>query len=67
MPEEKKEVKTFITNYLCDVCGRGCLVPNGFVRDCFPEEYCHKCRECGAETFISGCQYPIVTYALLEN
>lgn len=58
MPIERYEVKTFIVDFKCDVCGKGYFRLTGQVLATYPPQYPHKCNFCGAETDVIGHTYP---------
>ncbi len=58
MSEVRSEVRTYITNYVCDDCGTGEMNPNGVVTELTLYE--HICANCGAKATFPV-QYPYLT------
>jgi len=56
--EEKKEVKTFVVNYICDECGKGKMVPTaGIYLTSNPPQWPHECTHCNNTKTFRIC-YP---------
>ena len=45
--EIKTEVKTFLVKMICDKCGEGEMIFNGFTKTSNPPWHVHKCNKCG--------------------
>lgn len=57
MPETRREVKTYLVDYVCDKCHDGFMEQTGKVLCINPPRYTHKCNKCGdKKTFIT--RYP---------
>lgn len=61
MPEEKKVLKTFEIDYICDRCGVGKMRNDGCCFPTSPPQCPHKCTNCGAEKTFN-CNYPKIVY-----
>jgi transcription elongation factor Elf1 len=64
MPELRSRVTTYLTDYTCDKCGAGQLLPTGkVVTEVEPPRYTHMCSNCLVEKEFE-IQYP---YLLREK
>ena len=62
--EIKKEAKTILVNYECDVCGE-LMKSTGSVKLVFPPLYEHRCPKCGEEINLDK-SYPTTEYEELK-
>lgn len=60
MPEDKKEVKTFIVDMICEDCHKGFIEYTGSVKCCYPPLYEHACTNCGKNKDLKK-RYPITS------
>ena len=58
---QKKEVRVFKTNLLCEECG-GIMLPMGGCLCSSPPQYPHACQDCGSQINVRGETYPKITY-----
>jgi hypothetical protein len=61
MPEEKKPLKSFSIDYICDVCGKGHMRPTGVVYERMPPLFVHECDKCGQGMNLDH-HYPYVRH-----
>jgi len=61
MPEQKREVKTFVVDMRCDQCEKGNMHPTGEVKTSYPPLYVHICNVCGYNKLYTQ-HYPRVEY-----
>ena len=57
MAEQKKEVKTYIVDYICDECGVGKMRNSGMSHVTHPKQYPHSCTNCYYQKTFN-CVYP---------
>ena len=69
MPEETKEVKTFMVYYKCDVCKIGYMQPTGLMLQSMPPQFPHKCdnKDCDHHENFTGLKYPRKYYQEVTN
>lgn len=68
MSEERREVKTFEVDMICDKCGKGFMRPAGnIVLATYPIQYPHECTNCGNRENYTK-KYPYTEYEeYIEN
>ena len=57
MPETRREVKTYLINYICDECGDGFMEPTGKMLLTNQPGFPHQCNKCEARETFSD-KYP---------
>ena len=65
MPEIKKPVKSIRIDYMCDVCKKGYMSPNGELLTMDPPHYWHKCKSCGTEQALVK-SYPCIEWETIQ-
>lgn len=64
--EEVIEVRTFMTQRLCESCYSGYMKPNGTEYLTYPAQIEHECSICHAkQVFFKS--YPVITYKTKEK
>lgn len=65
--ETKTELKTFLVNHQCPVCGSGFMHQTGIQLTSTPPKYHHKCQnqQCGHEALFTK-KYPCTEHEVIE-
>jgi hypothetical protein len=65
MAERTSEVRTFLIERECDICGKGDLKPAGdIVLTSHPPLFPHRCESCGASANFPE-KYPRIFYRII--
>ena len=69
MPEETKEVKTFMVYYKCDECDDGYMTGTGVMLSSNPAQFPHECngKNCSHKVTFTARQYPRKYYTEVKK